>query len=45
MKKIPADQSSNNIKVAIRLRPLLQDEADQGFNHIGKRMDIDKNII
>lgn len=25
-----------NIKVAVRLRPLLQDEGDKGYTHIGK---------
>ena len=40
----PNDHDSNinhaNIKVAVRLRPLLQEEADKGFVHIGRHMEM-----
>ena len=34
-----------NIKVAIRLRPILEEETSKGLEHIGSRMKLEHNRV
>lgn len=34
-----------NVKVAVRLRPLLHEEEQQGFSHLGSKIEVDHNRV
>lgn len=38
-------QGFANIKVAIRLRPMLEEETSKGLEHIGSRMKLEHNRV